>query len=134
MTLTWTLNRHEFVKEGASFRFAYEGRWDAELSAGSITTNYAFSGTWVPDDAANPWGDGTLNGNGNYSGAGPSCPSWSVSTSVTNVHYTGGKIDAGSASFSGTDCDGETSSGTVNWTASEVCITIEGQQYCYPNE
>ncbi|GEM90819.1 hypothetical protein ODE01S_22530 [Oceanithermus desulfurans NBRC 100063] len=135
LTWTWTLTRHDLVKQGSQYDFDYEGSWQVDYNGDTYTFSYNLSGTWTPDDAQNPWGDGTLNAIGSFSGTDASCASgWDLEVSLSGVHYTGGLIDSGTASFSGTDCDGTSTSVTITWSAAQVCITVDSQDpVCVPN-
>ena len=134
LTWTWTLTQHDFVKQGGGYDFTYVGQWDISAPDGNYTFSYDLSGSWTPDDPNNPWGDGTLNASGSFSGSGPNCTGWSLQTTLTNVHYSAGRIDGGSASFSGTDCDGNATAFTVSWSPTEICVTVDSQQpICGPN-
>ncbi|WP_456446701.1 hypothetical protein [Oceanithermus sp.] len=136
LTWIWTLTQHDFVKQGSGYAFTYTGNWQIVVNGSdNYTFDYNLSGTWVPDDANSPWGDGTLNASGSFSGSGTGCTGWSLQATLTDVHYSAGRIDGGSASFSGNDCDGTTTSFTVSWSPSEICVTVDPQQppICGPN-
>ncbi|WP_457630384.1 hypothetical protein [Oceanithermus sp.] len=129
ITWTWNFDKHSFVKNGATYNFDYEGSWEVSSDGGTFSFNYTLIGTWAPDDASDPWGDGVLNvTSGSFSGSCDS-GSWNVSFTITNAHYSGGRIISGSASFTGTDCDGNSASISVTWSADQVCINGN----CYPN-
>ena len=132
---TWTLTQHDLVKQAGGYGFTYKGRWQVVVNAtDNYTFDYDLTGAWVPDDATNPWGDGTLDATGSFSGDGPDCTNgWSLTVSLSGVHFTAGKIDAGTADYSGTDCDGASAAVHVRWSATEVCVTVGTNEVCVPN-
>ncbi|ADR37476.1 hypothetical protein Ocepr_2025 [Oceanithermus profundus DSM 14977] len=134
LTWTWTLTQHDFVKQSGGYGFTYVGNWRIVVND---TDNYAFdynlSGTWAPDTATDPWGNGTLNASGDFSGSGPACTGWSLQATLSGVHFNGGMIDGGSATYTGTDCDGTSVTFDVTWTPTQVCITAGGNTICVPN-
>ncbi len=131
ITWTWNLTRHDFVKQSGGYEFAYEGSWSVTTNDGSYTFEYNLTGAWTPDDPGDPWGDGVLTAEGQFDASGPSCADgWHLSVTLTNLHYQGDKIVSGNASFSGTDCDGNTGSVTIAWSPDQVCVTIDGNTVC----
>ncbi len=131
ITWTWTLTQHDFEKGSSGYSFTYRGSWTIETSQGTFTEAYDLTGTWAPDDASDPWGDGVLSATGHFSGGGPSCTNgWSLDVTLTSLHYQGDKIVSGNASFSGTDCNGNTGSVTITWSPDQVCVKIDGNTVC----
>ncbi len=134
-TVTWTINKHNLVKSGNGYSFDYQGTWTVTVTgSGTSTVDYSLSGTWTPDDTRQPWAAGTMNATGSFSGNGPSCANgWNLNVTLTNVHDNGTKIDGGKATFSGKDCAGNNASVTVEWSPSQVCVTVGGQTLCGSN-
>jgi len=131
---TWTITQHDLVKQGDDYKFDYVGNWVVTADGDTYSFNYDLSGTWTPDDMDDPWGDGTVNAEGRFGGSSSSCATgWSFSVNLSGVHLTADKIDAGTANYSGTDCDGDTTTVSVTWSATEVCITTDGNTVCVPN-
>ena len=138
VTSTWEIDRHDFVKNGRTYDFDYQGTWTVTIeNVGTYTTDYNLKGTWTPDDPEHPWYVGTINvekGYGTFKGSGPTCTKgWSLDVTLTNVHDNGTKIDGGTATFSGTDCEGNSASFSVTWSPSQVCVTVGGHTSCGPN-
>ncbi len=125
-TSTWRIDRHDLVRSGESYSFTYQGLWTVTIeNVGTYTTDYNLKGTWAPDDRERPWYAGTMNATGSFSGTGPNCTNgWRANVTLKNVHYNGTKIDGGTATFSGTDCNGNSGSLTIEWSSSQVCIKI----------
>ncbi len=133
MSIVWTLDKHELIKQGASYTFAFKGNWKVTVGSDVYNFNYDLSGDWTPDDATDPWGDGTMNATGQLSGSGPSCAGWSASFELSGVHFSGNKVVSGTGSYSVTDCDGSSASVTITWSASQVCVTFDNHAVCAPN-
>ncbi len=113
---TWNIVTHELVKSGGSHNFNYEGSWTISVDSETYTVNYDMSGTWSPDDPDDPWGNGTMTAEGSFSGTGPDCAGgWSVTFNLNALHFADCGIDGGSASYTVTDCGGDTCTLTVNW-------------------
>jgi len=134
VTLVWNLDRHDLVKQGATYNFDYEGSWTATVAGNTYNFKYDLSGDWTPDNASDPWGDGVINAKGSFSGSGPSCASWSATFTLSALHFQGSKIVSGSGSYTVTGCDGKTASATVTWSASRVCVTVGNNSACVPND
>jgi len=136
-TLTWTITKYEFLHENTRFTFDYEGRWVLSADGETGTVNYAFDGSWTPDDSDDPFAAGTLNGNVHYDVTDPDCArGWQVDGTLTGVHSTEEKIDGGTAEITLTDCDGEQESMTVTWSESQICVQVQGEAgppICAPN-
>ena len=135
VTSTWEIDRHDFVKNGITYNFDYLGTWTITIeNVGTYTTNYNLKGTWTPDDREHPWYAGTIDATGSFDGTGPNCTNgWRADVTLENVHDNGTKIDGGTATFSGTDCDGNSASLSVTWSPSQVCVTVGGYTSCGPN-
>ena len=130
---TWNLNRFEFVRAGEVWNFVQEVDWSLYDGEDTVTLDYTLSGTWTPDDPEDPMAAGTLNGQSDYHGTASDCSGWQLHATFNNVHDNGQKIDGGSASLSGTDCDGESGSVTITWSPTQICYTSEGNTFCVPN-
>jgi len=133
-TSTWTITQHDLVRNGNVYDFTYKGNWTLTVNnSGAYTFDYQLSGTWTPVNANQPWTAGTMDATGSFSGSGPGCNGWSLNVTLSGVHDNGTKIDGGTATFSGTDCDGNSASVTVEWSSSQVCVTAGGQTFCGSN-
>ena len=130
LTLTWTFNKYELSKEGGNYDFTYEGSWRVTDGTNTYTFNHDLTGTWTPDDASDPWNDGVMSSVVAFNGSGPSCASWSANMQLNSAHYVDDKIINGSARFSLTDCSGDTSSGSISWSTTQVCVTVDGNTFC----
>jgi len=113
-TFTWNLSKHEITRTENTWNFTYQGSWEATVGGDTYTFNYDLSGTWTPDNADDLWGNGSLSVTGDFSGSGPSCSGWSLSISAS-VHLSTCGVDSGTASLSGTDCDGKTCNLDITW-------------------
>jgi hypothetical protein len=134
VTFRWQIDKHDLIKASGGYSFVYKGLWTINVTGeGEYTVNYDLSGTWAPYEANIPWGDGVMNATGSFSGSGPDCANgWTLNVTLTNLHFVGDKIVDGSATFSGTDCDGNSSSVTVNWSSDQVCVSFDSHAACYP--
>ncbi len=134
VTWSWELTHHDFVKRTDDYAFTYEGTWQIEADGKTYTFNYDLEGTWNPTDPDDPWGDGTLNAEGNFSGTAADCPSgWSTSVRLTAIQYQGGKIVGGTANLTAHDCDGHTEQITVTWHPTRVCVKVNSEpEVCQP--
>ena len=117
LTMTWTIEKHDFVKQGSGFNFAYKGTWEANTDEESFSFNYDYSGTLTPDDMEDPWGNGTMSATGSFGvGPGNGCTNgWSVEFTLTNVHFATCGVDSGSADFTFNDCEGGSCTITIAW-------------------
>jgi len=133
VTGTWELTQHDLTKQNDHYNFVYKGTWTLTTKDGKYTLHYDIHGTWTPDDPDNPWGDGVLSAEGSFSGRGPGCANgWNLQVNLTGLHHKGDKIVDGTASFSGTDCDGHSGSVSITWSPTQVCITVSGHTTCVP--
>ena len=131
ITWTWNLTRHDFVKQSGSYGFTYEGSWSVATNDGSYTFEYDLTGTWTPNDPSDPWGDGVLNAEGQFNASGPNCASgWHLNVTLSNLDFRGDKIVSGNASFSGTNCDGDSGWIRINWSATQICFTTQDGSFC----
>lgn len=113
---TWKIVSHELVKSASGHNFNYEGSWTIAVDSATYTVNYNMSGTWSPDDPDDPWGNGTMTAEGNFSGSGPDCANeWKVDFSLNVLHFADCGIDSGQASYTVTDCDGASCTFNARW-------------------
>jgi len=131
ITFTWTLRQHDLVKSGGSYHFDYEGEWRISVGEEVYTFGYEFSGTWTPDDASKPWGNGTMSGTSSFNGNGPSCSAgWSVTATISAVHYADCGINSGQVDFQVTGCDGGSCNARIIW---DGCDTENISGSCFPD-
>ncbi len=133
-TFTWHFNKHDLVHNGSKWDFSFDGYWRASDGIDTYTVTYNFGGSWTPDDPNRPFEAGTMNASGTFESTGPGCSdSWHLNVTFSGVHDNGTKIDRGTATFSGTDCEGNSATLTVTWSATQVCVTYEGNTFCGAN-
>jgi len=120
VSINWTIVQHDMVKQGNNtYKFNFKGNWTMSGSGamGAYNFDYNLGGTWTPDSASSLWKSGTMAATGRFSGNGPSCPGWSASVNINNLHYSSCGVDSGSASYTVHGCQGgSTCTATVTWT------------------
>lgn len=128
-SVTWTITQHDLVKQNGAFDFAYVGRWVVTVDGQTYDFDYDLTGSWTPDDWNDPWGNGTMTASGSFGGSGPDCAGgWSVTATISGVHYADCGIDGGSASYEVTDCEGNTCTAVLTWSG---CDAVEFGGSCF---
>jgi len=130
MTITWTI-KHDLLKSGAHYDFTYKGDWQINISGQTSAFSYNYHGTLTPDDMDNPWGNGTVTASGSFGGTSAGCESgWSVTLSLSGVHFAECGIDSGSADFTVAACDGHTCTIHISWSG---CDSANYSGSCFPD-